>query len=55
MAKKKETITLTYIGPGLYTYDSGKGILRYGDSVTVPTPLAKHWQVLLDAGEAIAS
>ncbi|MBN1630030.1 MAG: hypothetical protein JW990_09715 [Thermoleophilia bacterium] len=55
MAKKKEIVTITYIGPAVYTYDSGEGLLRYGDSVTVQTPLAEHWQVLLQTGEAIIS
>ena len=56
MAKKKTAVaTITYCGPGVYTYDRGKGMLRPGWSATVALPLADHWQVLLEAGKATLS
>jgi hypothetical protein len=56
MAKRKTAFaTITYTGGGLYSYDGGKGSLRYGETVTVSLPLAPHWQVLIDRGEASLS
>lgn len=56
MAKKKGAVaTITYSGDGIYTYEAGKGMLRPGESATVALPLADHWKVLLDKGQASLS
>ncbi|MBN1319945.1 MAG: hypothetical protein JXA87_03800 [Thermoleophilia bacterium] len=54
MAKKAQ-VTITYTGPGVYTYDAGKAILRPGESALAKTPLASHWKALLASGKATAS